>query len=164
MKEFNEAYLNRLKVLIVTAVMRNWKLVNQFGATFTAQTLLHETTPNSLKSILRVIKKKISEVEDNSTWEITKKQEEQLQELKLQEELVDTIIGYKIFLTNREEALEEKAQLEEQLKQLEEESMTPEERKAKLRERIKALSFEEETKEEPTKEEKSEQNGQTISQ
>lgn len=164
MKEFNEAYLNRLKVLVVTAVMRNWKLTNQFGAIFTTQALLHETTPNSLKAILRVIKKKISEVEDNSTWEITKKQEEQLQELKLQEELVDTIIGYKIFLTNREEALEEKAQLEEQLKQLEEESMTPEERKAKLRERIKALSFEEETKEPEPKEEKSEQNGQTISQ
>lgn len=164
MKEFNETYLNRLKVLIVTAAMRNWKLTNQFGATFTTQTLLHETTPNSLKAILRVIKKKISEVEDNSTWEITKKQEEQLQELKLQEELVDTIIGYKIFLTNREEALEEKAQLEEKLKQLEEESMTPEERKAKLKERIKALSFEEETKEPEQKEEKSEQNGQTIAQ
>lgn len=164
MKEFNESYLTRLKVLVVTAVMRNWKMANSLGATFSVQALLHETSLNSLKAILRVVKKKISEVEDNSTWEITKAQEEQLQELKLQAELIDTIIGYKIFLTNRAEALEEKAQLEEQLKQLEEESMTPEERKAKLRERIKELSFEDETKEEPAKEEKPEQNGQTVTQ
>lgn len=164
MKKFNESYLSRLMVLVTTAVMHNWKLSNQFGATFSVQVLLHETTPNSLKGILRVIKKKIAEIEDNSSWEITKSQEEQLQELTSQAELIDLIIGYKLFLAHKEEALEEKAALEEQLKQLEEESMTPEERKAKLKERIKALSFEEETKEEPAKEEKSEQNGQTVTQ
>ena len=74
MKKFNESYLSRLMVLVTTAVMRNWKLNNQFGATFSVQVLLHETTPNSLKGILRVIKKKIANAIDQDESGNRKKQ------------------------------------------------------------------------------------------
>lgn len=159
MKQFTEKNKAALAAMIAVGVFENWMFENSFGAPINTQSLLHNTTINTLKKILVALKRQKTTLEESTSWEQTPEQEHELQVLETKIELVDHIIGYKIFLSNDEKTQATIAAYEQEIARIEQETMKPEDRIKELKSKIDALKGVEEPEEA-----KAEASGQTTAQ
>ena len=163
MRQFTEKNKVALAAMIAAATFENWTFQNNFGSVIDIQSLLHNTTLNTLKNILFALKRKKTSLEESTSWEQTAEQEHELQVLETKIELVDYIIGYRIFLSNDEKTQATIAAYEQEIAQIKKETMKPEDRVKELEDKIKSLKGVEDEEPEEAKEEASE-SGQTIAQ
>lgn len=161
MRQFTEKNKVALDAMIAAATFENWTFQNNFGSVIDIQSLLHNTSFNTLKNILTALKRKKTALEESTSWEQTPEQEHELQVLETKVELVDYIIGYRIFLSNDEKTQATIAAYEQEIAKIEQETMKPEDRIKELKSKIEALKGVDEPEE--AKEEANE-SGQTIAQ
>jgi hypothetical protein len=161
MRQFTEKNKVALAAMIAAGTFENWKFQNSFGAEINIQSLLHDTTVNTLKKILVALKRQKTSLEESTSWEQTPEQEHELQVLETKAELVDYIIGYKIFLSNDEKTQATIAAYEQEIARIEQETMKPEDRIKELKSKIDALKGVEESEE---AKEEAKESGQTIAQ
>ena len=159
MRQFTEKNKVALAAMIAAATFENWTFQNNFGSVIDIQSLLHNTSLNTLKSILTTLKRKKTSFEESTSWEQTPEQEHELQVLETKIELVDYIIGYRIFLSNDEKTQATIAAYEAEIAKIEQETMKPEDRIKELKSKIDALKGVEESEEA-----KAEASGQTTAQ
>ena len=159
MKQFTEKNKVALAAMIAAATFENWTFQNNFGSVIDIQSLLHNTSLNTLKSILTTLKRKKTSFEESTSWEQTPEQEHELQVLETKIELVDYIIGYRIFLSNDKKTQATIAAYEQEIAKIEQETMKPEDRIKELKSKIDALKGVEEPEEA-----KAEASGQTTAQ
>lgn len=160
MRQFTEENKVALAAMIAVGVFENWMFENSFGAPLSIQSLLHNTTVNTLKKILGALKRQKTTLEESTSWEQTPEQEHDLQVLETKIELVDHIIGYKIWLSNDEKTQETIAAYEQEIERVRQETMKPEDRIKELQDKIKALKG----ADEPEEAKEANESGQTVTQ
>ena len=126
--KFTQEHENRLKELSLTILFTPLEFKG-----------LAETAISSLQNILQNLKREMDKIQNLDTWSLTKHQEQKLENLKLQYEFVNLLIGYKKrqeeLLTDQEKIRELKREYAEVRKS----AMSPTEKLEALRKSIEAL-------------------------
>ena len=144
-----------LATLVAASVFENVKIKDSMGMERNVQDLMHAMTINQLKKIYYRIDKEHNDIKAEP-WEDDEESKSQKEELQLQRDMIGLIIKYRKSSVEETYAKSAAAEIQRQIDQLEEESLTPQEKIAKLKaKQSELLSKYEETTAEPVKEEES---------
>lgn len=137
--KFTQEHENRLKELSLTILFTPLKFKGLAGTVINVFQMVHETAISSLQGILQNLKREMDKIQNLDSWSLTKYQEQKLEDLKLQYEFVNLLIGYKKrqeeLLTDQEKIRELKREYAEVRKS----AMSPTEKLEALRKSIEAL-------------------------
>lgn len=136
---FTPEHKARLDVLLLAMLFGNLIVKSVLGTELTAQTLLNDSTINTLQTLLGNLKRSIENLENTDAWSMSAHQEKKLQELKDTKELINLVIGYRKYT---EQVASEKQQirtLKAELATLKASTATPEEKMKALEAKIAAM-------------------------
>ncbi len=129
MKEFTKENRTRLEALYGQLSFDGQVLSGKFGANqLNPFELLQQTTPNTLRGLHKSVKAELQSLSEADEWTQTLAQTARTERMKVWEEFLNLLIGYK--LNEELEATKEykRKQLKAQIEQLTEEGKTPEQR------------------------------------
>ena len=130
---------SRLEELATKFLFGNLPIQGPIGTSMRVEDLLHNTSVNSLVTMISHLKKQIASMSDLDEWSCTDADTWKLERLKETQELVSLVIGYKKWLAEQEEISEKKAALAAQIDSLKESQKTPAERIAELESQLANL-------------------------
>lgn len=125
---FTKDHLTKLKELAVKALFSGMVIKGKIGTEINIYDLLHSTTTATLIDINGILKGQIEKQSNLDEWSMTEHQQKKLETLKVQQELVNLLIGYKKAQAEKQDARSTLANLKREYTRLKEEQMTPEER------------------------------------
>lgn len=114
------------------SVLNNKFFNTPMGGTATIQTLLHQTTVNTLVQMKQSLDKKIAAKESADEWSMTDEEQKKLTELKADSELINLVIGWKKYVAYQNEIAKKKADLDKMIDELKESQKTPEDKLKEL--------------------------------
>ena len=114
------------------AVFNNRFFNTPMGGTATIQTLLHQTTVNTLVSMKQALDKKIVAKESADEWSMTDEEQKKLTAMKADSELINLVIGWKKYIAYQNEIAQKKADLDKMIDELKESQKTPEDKLKEL--------------------------------
>lgn len=136
MKAFTKTHFDNLSQLIIEALFKDKTFYNNLNMPITVYDLVNNTTINSLTSMYSKALRKLNEVEQQNEWKET-----DTTELIKTTQLLNLLIGYKIYSNEVKERKEERKLLEEKLNTLKEASKSPEEKIKEIEELINSTSL-----------------------
>lgn len=125
---FKKEHFDKLKELVVKALLNNDTVVGRLGNPIDIVELIHGTTINSLNQIRLSLAKKIEGLEGKDEWAADDTNQVSLEKAKEQKDLVNLIIGYKRYKQEVADNKANKKALQEQLSALKESQKTPEDK------------------------------------
>lgn len=136
---FTTEHKARLEALALIFLFAGQVFKGAVGATHTMWDMIHNLTINTLQSFLSSIKKEVERLEEKNEWAMTEYQQSKLADLKKQHEFVNLLIGYKLHIQEKKENAEKARELRKQILELEENSLTPQERILRAKAELSAL-------------------------
>lgn len=133
---FTQAHLDRLTELASDMLFSNKKVKGIMGTELSISQLLHDTTINTLQTMLLSNRKEVSKLEALDDWSLDEQATTKLSFSKKTAELLNLIIGWKKFKAEVDQNNEVIKELELKLKELEMSSMTPAQQIAEIRRQI----------------------------
>lgn len=137
---FTKEHLQKLKEAATKMLFANSVVDGLVGSKLTVHDLIHNTTINTLITINSNMKREIEKISNLDEWSMTEYQQRKLANLKEIQEFVNLLIGYK---KNRAEIEADKSKLAElraKQAELQESTLTPEDRLKALEKEISELS------------------------
>lgn len=128
-----------LKMKAISYLFEGKTFKAAIGTEINIHQLLHDTSLNSLDKLLVSLKKEIETLSSGSKWKLNDYQQKKLEELNDRFELIDLLIGYRMFLNQEEKRTEKVKQLQSNLTILKESKKTPDEKIAELEAEIASL-------------------------
>jgi predicted nucleic acid-binding Zn-ribbon protein len=110
------------------------------GAKYNVHQMMHDMSINTLKDMHSNLKTQIRKLEDSDEWTMTEYQERKLKELQDSREFVSLLIGYKIYVSQKAEAISARRELAAKIEKLKAEKMTPDEQIAALEKEMTELN------------------------
>jgi hypothetical protein len=139
-KVFTKEHKEQLEKIVAKLVFANVMFNGMAGTKYSIQQMMHDMTINTLKEMHARLKDQVRKFEDSDEWTMTEYQERKLKELQDNKEFLSLLIGYKISLSQRAEAIAAKKTLAAEIERLEKEKMTPEERITALKKELDSYS------------------------
>jgi len=137
---FTNEHLSKLKQAATEMLFQDRKVKGQIGTELSIHDLLHIASVSTLQTLHGNLKKTIDSKENLDEWSMTEYQQKQLVTLKKDKEVINLIIGYRKSLAEREANSQKLAKVREQIKDIKEQTLTPEARLQALTEKEKELS------------------------
>lgn len=134
---FTEENLAQLKDLAVEFLFNRTTFNGPMSTQYDVTQVIHDTTMSSLKSMFNSIKSAIDKKSNVSRWTTSTAEQKELKILEDKKEFLDLLMGYKLYQAQEAEVAREAEALRAEIKSLEEDTKTPEE---KLKEKKEALS------------------------
>lgn len=131
---FTKEHKTVLMSAIADSVLNNEVFLGNLGTVYTVNDLVNNTTINSLRQLRATIAKKISSLEGDDWGE--NPNQEKIDYLKKQDELINLIIGYRLYMIEQEEIAKEKKNLEDQISVLMDSEKSPAQKIAELQEKL----------------------------
>lgn len=138
---FTKEHLEKMKNLLIDMLINNEVILHKM-ITLDVVALLHTTSINSLNSCRLELGKAITNLENQDEWTTSEFNQIKLDKLKKQKELVNLIIGYKRWLEEQATIINEKKELEHELKALKESQKSPEDKIKELEAKLSDLKVE----------------------
>ena len=126
--KFTFEHKARLYSLATRFLFDNISFQGSMGTYYDIYQLIHETTIKTLEDMLSKIKSAKAKLESGSHWRKTTDEQSKLQELSDKEELVDLLIGYKLYKEQEASLEDQRNKLRAEIEALKEDSLTPAER------------------------------------
>lgn len=139
-KVFTKEHKEQLEKIVAKLVLGNVMFSGAAGSKYSIQQMIHDMTINTLKDMHARLKDQVRKLEDSDEWTMTEYQERKLKELQDNKEFLSLLIGYKIYLSQKAEAIAAKKTLAAEIERLEKEKMTPEERINALKKELESFS------------------------
>lgn len=125
---FTPEHKSRLTVLAIMFLFAGTLFKGLVGSSLNVFMLIHNTTIETLRTILRNLNSEIEKMSVGDKWAMNAYQQRKISDLKDQSEFIDLLIGYKLYETQIAENKAKASELRKQLKELQESTMTPQER------------------------------------
>lgn len=135
---FTKEHMARMKELATDMLFNNGTIKTALGYA-NVHDILHLTTIESLKTILRGLKKTIENMEDADEWATTDYERQKLDKLKQDKEFINLVVGYKRYLYEQDEIAKNRQKLELEIKALEDAEKTPADKIKELKEKLAAM-------------------------
>lgn len=135
---FTKEHMARMKELATDMLLNNGTIKTTLGYA-NVHDILHLTTIESLKTILRGLKKTIENMEDADEWATTNYERQRLDKLKQDKEFINLVVGYKRYLYEQDEIAKNRQKLELEIKALEDAEKTPADKIKELKEKLAAM-------------------------
>ncbi len=136
---FTPEHLARLKELAVKSLFDGETFrVTGIGNEANVGDLIHNTSLNSLTKYHQNLRKEISDIESLDEWSLTDHQRAKASRLRKTQELINLLIGYKRYESEKEAEKEKVKKLQETYAKLKEDTKTPEVRMKELEAEILA--------------------------
>lgn len=135
---FTKEHMARMKELATDMLLNNGTIKTTLGYA-NVHDILHLTTIESLKTILRGLKKTIENMEDADEWATTDYERQKLDKLKQDKEFINLVVGYKRYLYEQDEIAKNRQKLELEIKALEDAEKTPADKIKELKEKLAAM-------------------------
>lgn len=139
---FTKENFERMKELAVDMLLNNESVTTKMGQILNISELFHTTTVETLNNIKLGLTKKIKDAENKDEWVSDASDSKYLNLLRKQKELVNLIIGWKIYNMEKETIKSERKALEEELNRLKESQKTPEDKIKDIEEKLNGLKDE----------------------
>ena len=123
---FTKEHFSKLQLLAVEALFKGDIFRTKMGQILNIYELIHTVSINQLNEIKNLLASKIQKLESKDEW--VEVDTSELNDLKVQKELVNLIIGYKRFNLERNEIDAKRRELSSKLAELKESQKTPEDR------------------------------------
>lgn len=138
---FTKEHYEKMKNLLVEMLINNEVILHKM-VTLDVVALVHTTSINSLNGCRLELSANISRLENLDEWTTSELNQIKLEKLKKQKELVNLVIGYKRWLDEQSTILNQRKELEAQLKALKESQKTPEDKIKELEAQLSGLNTE----------------------
>jgi hypothetical protein len=122
---FTQEHFRRMQALLMQMLLNNEAVSTAMGAPLNVVELLHTTTINTLNKIRVHLSIQVRNLENADEWVATESTQIKLDNLKMQKELVNLIIGYKRFQLEAEELTKKKEELKAKIAEMKEADETP---------------------------------------
>ena len=136
---FTKEHKSKLDQLLIAALYDGLRFKGIAGTELNVHQLMHECT---IKTIQTLYSNKVKEIETQTKldkWSMTAYQQEKLESLKVEEEILDLMIGYKKYILSTEARATKLKEKRELLLKLKDESKTPQDRIKELETEILEL-------------------------
>lgn len=138
MKTFTEGHLVTLRDWVLDAVLdSNFYVSGPFGQQYTVFDLLHNLTVNSLRVLHKSLSKKVEDLKGGDSWGDTNL--DAICTITKKKDLVNLIIGYKLWKEEQELNNQKIEQIEQQIADIKESQKTPEQLLSELEAKLKEL-------------------------
>lgn len=136
---FTKEHLASLRELATKMLFNNILIKGTMGTELNVFELIHNTTINTLITLLGNVKKAIENMNNLDEWSMTPYQQKKLKILEENKEFLNLLIGYKKYRNEVQSDKEKLAQLKVKRAELEEQALTPEAKLKALDEEIAAM-------------------------
>ena len=136
---FTPEHKARLDVLLLAMLFGNLIVKSVLGTELTAQSLLNDSTINTLQTLLGNFKRAIENLENVDAWNMSSDQEKKLQELKDTKELINLVIGYRKYTEQVASEKQQVRKLKAELSRIKAENTTPAEKMKAIEEKILSM-------------------------
>jgi len=136
---FTKENLIKLQELALKLLFEGILIQGILGTALNIYQLLHETTSNTLQTLYMNLKREIDRLENADRWSLTDYQQRKIVARKEQFELIDLLIGYKKWQEQEATAKQQIANLTSELKAIEADNITPEEKIKQIKAKIAEL-------------------------
>lgn len=132
---FTKEHLESLKALIAEYVLKGYTIMGAMSTWIGVNELVHNTSTKSLQNMYARLVKVIESKSVIDSWSLSESDQAEIARLEKDKEFVHLLIGYKRYLAEQNDAKKELAAINAELKEIEESTKTPAERKAELEKR-----------------------------
>lgn len=136
---FTQEHFSQLQQLAVHFLFNNLSVKTPTGQILGVSEILHTTTINSLTSIKQSVIKKIESKENADEWGSSDYEQKVLEELKVQREFINLVIGWKRKQAEIQETNQTRETLTKELSALKDSQKTPDDKIKEIEDKLKAL-------------------------
>jgi len=146
---FTPDHQAKLKALAMVFLFSGLLFKGAINTTLNVFQLIHDTSLNTLRTIYAFLEREIAALNKTTKWDMNDTQQRKLAKLQEQLEFIDLLIGYRLYQEQLKENRKLIAEKRQQLLELEDSILKPEDRINALRAELSLLNQEEIKEEAP---------------